>query len=211
MWKMLDLDFPRSIGGDATKQHEQRLKRWPSITLSGQITDELIQQTLWLGGSQHDKKEEIPWANSYRGTLNWRCGARKIEREGLEEWGERGRKPKVESQDDLLHTFTPPSAFSSVNSSESQRKNDGFTLRSHKNARREGTVFMPRLFKQYIHSCFDWFHVILNVLGCFNTIHDPTSLENVRCLESYGKFLFYLIGCQHDPPFESAPVAFIMQ
>lgn len=133
------------------------------------------------------------------GQENWQGGVRK--------WGERGRKLQGKSQGDLLHTFIPSLCFLFCQFFRDPKK----TLRSCKNAHRVGTTFMPRLFKQYIHSCFDWFHVILNALGCFNTILDPTSLENVRCVESYGKFLFYLIGCQHDPPFESAPVAFIMQ
>lgn len=49
------------------KQHEQRLQRGgarPSITLSGQITDELVQETQSPGRSQDDKKEEIPWGRA---------------------------------------------------------------------------------------------------------------------------------------------------
>lgn len=64
---MLDLDFPWPIGGDSMKQHEQRLQRGgarPSITLSGQITDELVQETQSPGRSQDDKKEEIPWGRA---------------------------------------------------------------------------------------------------------------------------------------------------
>lgn len=122
MWKMLDCDFPWSIDGDAGEQHELRLKRWPSITLSGQITDELVQQALRLGGSQHDKKEEIPWASSYRGTLNWRCGARKIDREGLEEGEKEGESSKGKVRVIYYIHSSPPSAFYSVNSSEIQRK-----------------------------------------------------------------------------------------
>lgn len=61
--------------------------------------------------------------------------------------------------------------------------------------------------------CSDRFHVNFE---CFrphltNDWKAPHLLENVCLLESHGKLLFDLIGRHHDPPFETASVASIMQ
>lgn len=117
MWKMLDLDFPWSRTGDITKQRERGPKLWgaqPSITPSGQIAAEAVQQALWPGHNQEDQKEESPRGPGPAAGEARRIqaeGPGKLEREGREKRGEEGRKLRVNSQDDLSHTLTPPFAF----------------------------------------------------------------------------------------------------
>lgn len=144
---MLDLDFLWSIGGDTMKQH-------------GEVRDHLL--------PSQDKKQ-MSWSRRQSGQVTVKMtkrrkshgagptaqvGPGKLKGGGLEKWGERGRELFVKGLDDLLHTT--PSASSFVKHPKSQRKHDDKTLRSYKNACREGTVSVPHLIR-----CHRWYSFML--------------------------------------------------
>lgn len=176
MWKILDLHFPWSLGGDTMKQRERETEVAQHVV----IYNPYKRRSSWAGpaglmarsqpGEPNVGEPAGPEPAAREAHWNTGEGPGKLKGRGEQNGGEGGRKLRLKSQSDLSHALTPPSAFFFCQFLHDPRKTRWLKTQYLEECMSRGHNLHSTLSRLVITASidlqYDWFHVNFNVWGC---------------------------------------------